>query len=444
MRLTIVGTGYVGLVTGACFAEMGNHVACVDSDAGKIERLRRGEVPIHEPGLEEMIRRCAADGRLTFTTDLASGMDGIAACFIAVGTPPRPDGSADLTNVVAVARQIGVSMDDRYLVVVNKSTVPVGTVERVREAIATALAERSAAVEFDVVSNPEFLAEGAAIEDFMRPDRVIVGTDSERAAAVMHELYEPFARSREKLLVMGPRDAEMTKYSANAMLATRISFMNEMAALCELLGVDVEMVRLGIGADPRIGHRYLYPGAGYGGSCFPKDVNALIHTANSVGFDPAILDAVERRNTSQKRVAFEKLEKHFDGQLAGRTIAVWGLSFKPDTDDVREAPALQLVEQLVAAGARVRAFDPIAHDTAQAELAARSVDASCVEIVDEQYEAIAGADALVLMTEWKQFRQPDFERVARELTQPVIVDARNQYNPELLRRRGFAYYGIGR
>ncbi|MFN2301958.1 MAG: UDP-glucose/GDP-mannose dehydrogenase family protein [Gammaproteobacteria bacterium] len=443
MRITVIGTGYVGLVTGACFSETGNHVTCVDVDAGKIARLNAGEVPIFEPGLAEMIQRNATDDRLRFTTSLKEGLTDAEVCFIAVGTPAGDDGSADLTHVLAVARQLGETISES-IVVVDKSTVPVGTADRVRDEISAALAVRGADIEFDVVSNPEFLAEGAAIEDFMRPDRVIVGTDSERAAALMHELYEPFARSREKMIVMGLRDAEMTKYVANAMLATRVSFMNEMAALCELLGVDVEMVRLGIGADPRIGHRFLYPGAGYGGSCFPKDVKALIHAARETGFDPAILDAVEGRNTVQKKVLFEKLERHYDGNLAGKVIALWGLAFKPGTDDMREAPSLALIERLVAAGARVRAFDPVATQTAHQALKAMGIDAKGVEIVDEQYAALDGADALVLVTEWKQFRQPDFKRIAKQLRAPVIVDGRNQYNPTLLRERGFAYYAVGR
>lgn len=443
MRITVVGSGYVGLVTGACFAEMGNHVACVDVDESKVALLNAGEVPIFEPGLPEMIARNAADGRLRFTTSLDDGLADAGVCFIAVGTPPGEDGSADLTHVLDVARQLGEALRG-YVVVVDKSTVPVGTAERVRDTIADALAARRATVEFDVVSNPEFLAEGAAIEDFMRPDRVIVGTDSERAATVMHELYEPFARSREKMLVMGLRDAEMTKYAANAMLATRISFMNELAALCERVGVDVEMVRQGIGADPRIGHRFLYPGAGYGGSCFPKDVRALIHTARQADFDPAILVAVERRNAAQKHVLFEKLERHFGDTLAGRTIALWGLAFKPGTDDMREAPSLALIERLVAAGARVRAFDPAAAATGRAALDRLGIGRDSVEIVDEQYAALGGADALVLMTEWKQFRQPDFPRIAALLRTSVIVDGRNQYNSASVRARGFVYYSVGR
>lgn len=443
MKIAVIGTGYVGLVTGTCFAEMGNDVACVDIDEKKIEALNRGVVPIHEPGLGEMIERNADAGRLRFTTVLAEALDGAVACFIAVGTPSGEDGSADLRHVLEVARQIG-DIIDGHLVVVDKSTVPVGTADKVRAKIQAGIDARSVPVEFDIVSNPEFLAEGAAIHDFMRPDRIIVGTDSERAAAVMHELYGPFARRHEKLIVMGVREAEMTKYAANAMLATRISFMNEMAAICDRIGVDVESVRQGIGADPRIGDRFLYPGIGYGGSCFPKDVKALVHTAAEAGVEPMILNAVESRNAAQKRVLFEKILAHFGGELGGKTIALWGLAFKPGTDDMREAPSLVLIEALLGAGACVRAYDPVASATARVALAAIGVSPEAVTIVDDQYAALDGADALALATEWKQFRQPDFDRIRSTLSTPAIFDGRNLYSQQDLTESGFAYYGIGR
>ncbi len=445
VKITVVGTGYVGLVTGTCFAEMGNDVCCVDVDAAKIKRLKAGEIPIYEPGLAELVERNAREGRLTFTTVLADALENTRVCFIAVGTPAGEDGSADLKYVIEVARNIGDAMND-YLVVVGKSTVPVGTADRVRETIAEQLATRGAAIEFDVVSNPEFLAEGAAIQDFMRPDRILIGTDSEVAATIMHELYKPFARSREKVIVMGVRDAELSKYAANAMLATRVSFMNEIANLCERLGADVEMVRQGIGSDPRIGHRFLYPGAGYGGSCFPKDVKALIHAARAAGIESTLLNAVEERNAAQKRVLFEKIERHFAGKVAGKTVAVWGLAFKPGTDDMREAPSLVLIDALARAGARIRAFDPVAHTTGRDALVAQGTPMEQVEIVDNQYAAVEGADALALVTEWKQFRQPDFARIAMAMaiTTPVLFDGRNLYEPTDIKDHGFIYYGIGR
>ena len=443
MKIAVVGTGYVGLVTGTCFAEMGNDVCCVDVDAAKVDALRRGQIPIYEPGLTELVERNTREGRLTFPTDLARALDGVRVCFIAVGTPPGEDGSADLTHVLAVARGIGDAMDD-YLIVVDKSTVPVGTADKVRAAIRERLAARGAALEFDVVSNPEFLAEGAAIADFMRPDRILVGTDSAEAAATMHELYKPFARSREKLIVMGVRDAELSKYAANAMLATRVSFMNEIANLCERLGADVEMVRQGIGSDPRIGHRFLYPGAGYGGSCFPKDVKALLHAAREAGFESTLLEAVEARNAAQKRVLFEKIERHFGGKLRGRTVAVWGLAFKPGTDDVREAPALVLIDALARAGANVRAFDPVAAGPGRRALEAQGTPMERVELVDNQYAAVEGADALALVTEWKQFRQPDFARIVASMAGNALFDGRNLYEPDEMREYGFVYSGIGR
>lgn len=432
MNIAIVGTGYVGLVTGTCFAEMGNQVTCVDINVDKVEKLRQGVIPIYEPGLEEMVERNVAGDRLVFTTSIEDALAKAEAVFIAVGTPPGEDGSADLTHVLTVARDIGCHLDS-YIVVVDKSTVPVGTGDKVRATIQEELDRRGVQVEFDVVSNPEFLAEGVAINDFMRPDRVIIGTDSERAAETMHDLYAPFCRAREKIIVMGIRDAEMTKYAANAMLATRISFMNEIAGICERLGVDIEMVRQGVGSDPRIGHRFLYSGAGYGGSCFPKDVKALIHMAERIDFEPKVLNAVEERNAAQKQVLFKKLKQHF-GDLKGKVIAVWGLAFKPGTDDMREAPSLVLIDSLIAAGAEVRAFDPVAVISARRGF----------QQLNEQYEALEGADALVLITEWRQFRQPDFGRISFALRHKVIVDGRNQYHADELRQHGIVYYGIGR
>ena len=441
MKVVVIGTGYVGLVTGTCFAEMGNEVVCVDINQAKIDGLRNGVIPIYEPGLEDLVERNTREGRLSFSTSLSEALPGAVACFIAVGTPSGKNGEADLSHVLSVAKSIGEHIEE-YLVVVDKSTVPVGTAEQAADAIAQAQTARGTQVPFDVVSNPEFLAEGAAIDDFMRPDRVIVGTDSERAVEILSELYAPFCRSEDKLLVMGIRDAEMTKYAANAMLATRISFMNEIANICEHLGVDVEMVRRGIGSDSRIGKLFLYPGCGYGGSCFPKDVKALVHTAEQAGFEPTVLHAVEARNMAQKRILFEKLTKHI-GALRGKTIALWGLAFKPGTDDMREAPSLVLIEQLLSAGARVRAFDPVASQTAVVAMAEAGLNMNAVEIVTDQYDALVGASALVLVTEWKQFRQPDFQRIAQALGKGLIVDGRNQYDPATVKRFGLSYAGIG-
>lgn len=442
MKITVIGTGYVGLVTGACFAEMGNQVTCVDIDAGKIARLNQGHIPIYEPGLEALIKSAVAEGRLSFTTDLANAMLQSKVYFIAVGTPPGDDGSADLRYVLDVAHSIGQNLN-QSAVIVDKSTVPVGTAQKVQAAIATELQRRGVKIQFDVVSNPEFLKEGDAVHDFMTPDRIIIGADTEHARQVMAELYAPFGRSRDKLLTMGVRDAEMTKYVANAMLATKISFMNEVAAICESLQVDVEQVRRGIGADRRIGPAFIYPGCGYGGSCFPKDVKALIHSAEEVQIDAVILKSVEARNQQQKQVLFSKLQHHFKGQLKGKTIGVWGLAFKPGTDDIREAPALTLITALVNAGARVQAFDPVALETA-AEALPNEWLGEQVQLMPEAYQVLKGADALVLVTEWKQFRQPDFDRIKQTLNQPVIVDGRNQYDPAQLKADGFVYYGIGR
>ena len=439
MRVTIFGSGYVGLVTGACLAEAGNHVVCVDVDEGKIDRLRRGEVPIHEPGLDALLHRNVEAGRIEFTTDAVRGVEHGLFQFIAVGTPPDEDGSADLRHVLAAARSIATHMG-RYCVIVTKSTVPVGTADKVRAQIETTLRERGASVEFDVVSNPEFLKEGAAIADFMKPDRVVVGTDNPRATELLKALYEPFIRNHDRLIVMDIRSSELTKYAANAMLATKISFMNELASLAEKLGADIEKVRVGIGSDPRIGYGFIYPGVGYGGSCFPKDVKALIRSSHEVGHEPKVLDAVEAVNARQKEVLFEKIEQHFGGTLRGRTLALWGLAFKPDTDDMREASSRALMERLWGAGARVRAYDPVA------SLEARRLYGEREDLVlaGNAYEAVEGADALAIVTEWKEFRSPDFDRLREQLTSPVIFDGRNLYDPAMVERFGLAYYAIGR
>jgi len=443
MQLAIIGTGYVGLVTGACFAEMGLKVTCVDVDARKIENLKQGILPIHEPGLDVVVKTNHAEGRLRFTTELAEALQGCEACFIAVGTPPGEDGSADLSHVLTVARQIGQLLD-RYLVVVDKSTVPVGTADKVRLAIREELQKRGIEVPFDVVSNPEFLKEGAAVEDFMKPDRIVVGTDSERATELMRRLYTPFNRNHDRTLFMGIRDAEMTKYAANSMLATKISFINEIAVLCDRLGVDVEQVRRGIGSDQRIGFQFIYPGCGYGGSCFPKDVKALIHTAELAGLEPALLKAVEERNQRQKQVLFAKIIDRFGADLSGLTFGVWGLAFKPGTDDMREASSVVLLEQLISAGARVRAYDPVAMGVAAASLPPQWFSDGSLVLVEHQYAALEGADALVLVTEWKPFRSPDFSAMLRLMAKPVIFDGRNQYDPAETVAAGFEYCGIGR
>jgi UDPglucose 6-dehydrogenase len=439
MRITIFGTGYVGLVTGTCLAEVGNDVICVDVDADKIARLERGEVPIFEPGLDALVRDNHAAGRLRFSTDAAAAIAHGRVIFIAVGTPPDEDGSADLSHVLAVADTIGRTLAS-YAVVVNKSTVPVGTADRVRATIADTLAARGVEVPFDVVSNPEFLKEGDAVKDCLRPDRIIIGSDSARAVDQLRTLYAPFNRNHERIVLMDVRSAELTKYAANAMLATKISFMNEMANIAERVGADIEQVRLGIGADPRIGYHFIYPGAGYGGSCFPKDVKALEHTARSHGYDARVLAAVEGTNAVQKRKLHELLERHFDGDLAGRTIAVWGLAFKPNTDDMREAPSRTLLDQLWASGARVRAFDPEAADEVRRIYGERDDLVLC----EGQYDALDGADALVVVTEWKAFRSPDFERIRAALNAAVVFDGRNIFEPRAVEAAGLAYYGIGR
>ena len=443
MKLTIIGTGYVGLVTGACFAEMGNTVTCVDIDKKKIEGLKKGILPIYEPGLEAVVLNNYKNGRLQFCTALNDPVAEAGVYFIAVGTPPGEDGSADLQYVLAVAREIGQHID-AYTIVVDKSTVPVGTADKVKAAIREELDKRGANVPFDVVSNPEFLKEGAAVEDFMRPDRVIIGTDSEQVHKAMRDLYLPFMRTHERLLFMGVRDAEMSKYAGNAMLATKISFMNEIANLCERMGVDVENVRQGIGSDARIGYSFIYPGAGYGGSCFPKDVKALIHMAQNHDFEPKVLNAVEARNEAQKHVLFEKISRRFGANLKGKIFGLWGLAFKPGTDDMREASSVVLMEALIGAGAQVQAYDPVSMTAARRELPRAWFDGGHLKLVDEQYHALEGADAMVLVTEWKPFRHPDFGRIKKILKNPVIFDGRNQYDPKLLRDAGFEYSGIGR
>jgi UDPglucose 6-dehydrogenase len=438
MKITIFGTGYVGLVTGACFAEVGNEVVCVDVDAGKIDRLNQGEIPIYEPGLEEMVERNRKSGRLRFTTDAKQGVDHGLFQIVAVGTPPDEDGSADLQHVLAVAATIGEHMSE-YKVIVDKSTVPVGTADKVRERIARTLNARAVAFEFDVVSNPEFLKEGAALNDFMKPDRIVVGTDNPRTTELVRALYGPFNRNHDRLIAMDIRSAELTKYAANAMLATKISFMNELANLAERLGADIEHVRIGIGSDPRIGYHFIYPGAGYGGSCFPKDVRALARTAHDAGYQAQLLEAVEAVNLRQKDVLFAKIQAHF-GELSGRTISMWGLSFKPDTDDMREAPSRKLIEALWQAGAKVRAFDPEAMHEARRIYGERAD----FELCATPEQALEGADALAILTEWMVFRSPDFDAIKKRLKEPVIFDGRNLYDPALLAQLGFRYYAIGR
>ena len=439
MRVTIFGSGYVGLVTGACLADAGNHVMCVDVDAGKIERLKEGEVPIHEPGLEALIRRNAEAGRIEFTTDAVRGVEHGLFQLIAVGTPPGEDGAADLRYVLAVARTIGTHLS-RYSIVITKSTVPVGTADKVRAELERTLSERGVKLEFDVVSNPEFLKEGAAIADFMKPDRVVVGTDNPRTTELMRALYEPFTRNHDRLIVMDIRSSELTKSAANAMLATKISFMNELANIAERVGADIEKVRIGIGSDPRIGYSFIYPGTGYGGSCFPKDVQALIRSAHEAGHEPRILEAVESVNARQKAVLFHKMRRHFDGALKGRVCALWGLAFKPNTDDMREAPAVTLIELLLEAGARVQAYDPVAGPEAQRLFP----DRSAFTLAKSAYAAAEGADALAIVTEWQEFRSPDFDRLKQILKSPVIFDGRNLYDPAMLSRFGLTYYAIGR
>jgi UDPglucose 6-dehydrogenase len=438
MKITIFGSGYVGLVTGACFADVGNHVLCVDVDERKVAMLKNGEVPIHEPGLDAVVKRNAESGRLQFTTDAKEGVAHGLLQLIAVGTPPDEDGSADLRYVLAVARTIGQHMSS-YKVVVTKSTVPVGTADKVRAAVDETLKSRGAAINFDIVSNPEFLKEGAAIADFMKPDRVVIGTDSQRAEELMHAAYEPFIRNRDRMIVMDVRSSELTKYAANAMLATKISFMNELANLAEHFRADIESVRVGIGSDPRIGYAFIYPGVGYGGSCFPKDVQALQRSAEEVGYDASILSAVESVNARQKQVLFNKMKAHF-GSLRGKTIAIWGLAFKPNTDDMREAASRVLMEALWGAGAKVRAYDPVAMPEC-ARLYGSRDDLTLCKSADQTLE---GADALAIITEWREFRSPDFDFIKGKLSTPVIFDGRNLYDPVQMEKAGFSYYAIGR
>ena len=439
MKLTVVGTGYVGLVTGACLADVGNRVLCIDIDPQKIETLKSGGIPIFEPGLKEIVANNVAAGRLRFSTDVAEGVEYGDIQMIAVGTPPGEDGSADLQYVVAAARNIGRNMTSPKIVI-DKSTVPVGTADRVREAIAEELGKRAAAIKFSVVSNPEFLKEGAAVEDFMRPDRIIIGADDADTIETMRKMYAPFQRSHDRLMVMDVRSAELTKYAANAMLATRISFMNELALLAERLGADIESVRKGIGADPRIGYQFLYPGIGYGGSCFPKDVQAMQRTATAAGMSLKLLDAVERVNYAQKHVLTQKIVKRFGEDLNGKTVAVWGLAFKPNTDDMREAPSLVLIDDLTQRGARVVAFDPVAMKEAKHLLAGNDK----VRFAESANDALAGADALAIVTEWKTFRAPDFAAMKAALKAPVVFDGRNLYEPSSMQELGFDYYPIGR
>lgn len=439
MKISIFGSGYVGLTTAACLAEAGNHVVCVDVVEEKVEALRRGEIPIYEPGLEEFVVGNAEAGRLRFTTDIAEGVEHGEFLFIAVGTPSADDGSADLSQVRAVARDVGRLMTGHRLVI-NKSTVPVGTADMVRSVIRGELERRGENLTFDVISNPEFLKEGSAVNDFMKPDRIIVGTDDPDSAARMKALFAPFNRNHDRTLFMSVRSAELAKYAANCMLATRISFMNEMAAIAEKLGADIEEVRRGIGSDPRIGYAFLYAGAGYGGSCLPKDVRALRHTAREAGYEPGLLDAVDGINERQKHWLFERLDEHFQGNLKGRRLALWGLAFKPNTNDLREAPSLGLIRKLLEAGASVQAHDPEAMPDARRHFG----ELDGLAYAEDPYDALEGADALVLVTEWRSFWSPDFRRIRSALKEPVIFDGRNVYDPAVLQRHGFEHYAVGR
>jgi UDPglucose 6-dehydrogenase len=439
MKITIFGSGYVGLVTGACLAEVGNDVLCMDIDQAKIDKLLQGEIPIYEPGLESMVKENQASGRLRFTTDAQAAVEHGLFQFIAVGTPPDEDGSADLQYVLAVAKSIAENMQE-YRVVIDKSTVPVGTADKVKATIQQTLAERGKDLEFDVVSNPEFLKEGAAIDDFMKPDRIVIGTDNPRTTELLRALYAPFNRSRERIFAMDIRSAELTKYAANAMLATKISFMNELANLAEYLGADIENVRQGIGSDSRIGYSFIYPGCGYGGSCFPKDVKALERAAQEIGYKAELLNAVENVNDRQKYRLFEKISNHYQGNVKGKTFALWGLAFKPNTDDMREAPSRVVIDELLQAGAQVKAYDP----EALAEASRIFVDQPGLELCESMPETLSQADALVVVTEWKQFRSPDFEQLNKQLQDKVIFDGRNMYEPKLVQQNGIKYYAIGR
>ncbi|SEA89221.1 UDPglucose 6-dehydrogenase [Alistipes timonensis JC136] len=436
MNIAIVGTGYVGLVSGTCFAEMGIDVTCVDIDQHKINRLLQGEIPIYEPGLEDMVKRNVKAGRLHFTTDLTTCLNNVEVVFSAVGTPPDEDGSADLKYVLAVAKTFGQNIK-KYTILVTKSTVPVGTAKKVKATIQEELIRRGEEVDFDVASNPEFLKEGAAIKDFMTPDRVVVGTESERARKIMSRLYKPFMLSGERMIFTDIPSAEMIKYAANSMLATRISFMNDIANLCESVGADVNMVRKGIGSDTRIGKKFLYAGCGYGGSCFPKDVKALIKTAEQNGYEMKVLKAVDEVNEKQKQILFEKLQKHYHGELKGRTVALWGLAFKPETDDMREAPAVVMIDKLAAAGCTVKVYDPIAMDECRRRIGDKII------YCKDMYDAAMDADVLMLVTEWKEFRVPDWRTLRKIMKQPLIFDGRNIYDREELWVNGFGYYCIG-
>ncbi|WP_143962537.1 UDP-glucose dehydrogenase family protein [Litoribacter populi] len=437
MKITVVGTGYVGLVTGTCFADVGVEVVCVDVDQKKIDNLKQGIMPIYEPGLEEMVVRNYKSGRLQFSTDLSEAIKGSEVAFIAVGTPPGEDGSADLQYVLSVAEGIGKHMDD-FMVVATKSTVPVGTGKKVHNAIKKALEERNSDLEFAVASNPEFLKEGAAVEDFLKPDRIVIGVEDEKAEAIMKRLYKPFQLSGDRIIYMDIPSAEMTKYTANAMLATKISFMNDIANLCELVGADANMVRRGIGSDPRIGNKFIYPGVGYGGSCFPKDVKAIIRTAREYNYELKVLQSVEDVNENQKYVLSNKVKKHFGEDLSGKTFAMWGLSFKPNTDDMREAPACVIIDELLAAGAQVKAYDPIAMKEAKEHYIGDKIT-----YCNDAYEALVDADALLLVTEWSEFRMPSWNVLTKLLNDKVIFDGRNIYDPKYLKELGFTHYGIG-
>ncbi len=436
MKITIVGTGYVGLVTGTCFSEVGIDVTCVDIDTKKIENLKKGIIPIFEPGLEPMVQRNVEKGRLHFSTNLASTLDGTDVIFSAVGTPPDEDGSADLKYVLDVAREVGMNMND-YVLMVTKSTVPVGTAAKVKNAIQEELDKRGVNIPFDVASNPEFLKEGAAVEDFLKPDRIVVGVESKKAETIMNRLYKPFTLNGHPVIIMDVPSAEMTKYAANSMLATKISFMNDIANLCEIMGANVNWVRKGIGSDSRIGKKFIYPGIGYGGSCFPKDVKALIRTASQNGYELRVLKSVEDVNEDQKSVLFDKLSKYFDGNLEGKTIGMWGLSFKPQTDDMREAPSLVLIEKLLAAGVKVKAYDPVAMEESQRRIG------DVIEYSKDQYEALIDADAVLIVTEWPEFRFPNFNVVKKLLNNPLIFDGRNVYDADEMKELGFDYFCIG-
>ena len=436
MKVSIVGTGYVGLVTGTCFSETGLTVTCVDIDKEKVDGLKKGKLPIYEPGLETMIRRNVEKGRLFFTTSLKESLEDAVAVFIAVGTPPDENGSADLKHVLAVGREIG-QLIDHYMVIVTKSTVPVGTAEKVRKVVREEITKRGADIDFDMASNPEFLKEGAAVQDFLRPDRIVIGVDSEKAKKTMERLYKPFVLNNHPIYFMNIPSSELTKYTANSMLATKISFMNDIANLCEILGADINMVRKGIGSDSRIGNKFIYPGAGYGGSCFPKDVQALIRTAAENKYPLRILQAVEDVNYSQKEVIFNKIMKHFNGDIKGKTFGFWGLSFKPQTDDMREAPSLVIIDKLLNEGAGVKAYDPAAMNETKRILGDK------IEYATDQYEAVIDTDALVLITEWSEFRMPNFRVMESLLKEKVIFDGRNIYDPEEMEENGYVYYAIG-